>query len=175
MSLFRRAGALIAKVVSSPADPAAEAGALQLYAKTISGIVQLFTRASNGTIQQISGLANAYLDIAQTFTKAQAVATVALSNASSPVPVNASLSNTFTLTLNNNLQIGSPTNLVDGGTYVFRIKQDATGGRVLTFTSVWKFIGGVDPTITAAANALDIITATSDGTNLFCSYVQDVK
>lgn len=242
MSFFRRAGALVGKVIASASDPAAEASAVQIYSKTVSGVTQFFARASDGTITQITGLVHAYLDaiqtftqaqtfsqpqtlsaasdptaaastvkvygkvvsgvtqlfarasdgaisqltglvagafayldVAQTFTKNQRVATVALSNASSPVPVDASLSNTFTLTLTSNLQLGTPTNLVDGGTYVFRIKQDGVGGRTLTFTSAWKFSGGGDPVITAAANALDIITATTDGTSMFCSYVADVK
>ncbi len=115
----------------------------------------------------------AFKNVTNTFTGAQVSTASALSSASSPVAVDASLSNTFSLTLTQNLTISNPTNLVDGGCYVFRISQDATGGRTLTFSSAFKFPGGTDPTITTTANAVDVISAVSDGTNLYCSIMQD--
>jgi hypothetical protein len=36
-------------------DPVASATGVQLYAKDVTGVKQLFTRASDGTISQISG------------------------------------------------------------------------------------------------------------------------
>ncbi len=67
----------------------------------------------------------------------------------------------------------SPTGLVKWGSYVVRILQDATGGGV-TFTlgtggtcSAWKVSGGGSGaiTLTATANAMDLLSFTYDGTN----------
>lgn len=54
MSLFRRAGAAIARIFNSSADPAAEAGKALLYAKDVTGVSQLFARASDGTVSQLT-------------------------------------------------------------------------------------------------------------------------
>jgi hypothetical protein len=54
MSLFRRAGALIARFFTSPADPAASAGEFQLYSKDDGGQSQLFGRSDDGTVYQIT-------------------------------------------------------------------------------------------------------------------------
>ena len=54
MSLFRRAGALIARFFTSAADPAAAAGEFQLYSKDDAGVAQLFGRSDDGTIHQLT-------------------------------------------------------------------------------------------------------------------------
>lgn len=60
VSFFRRAGAAIARVIESLTDPAAEADRALLYAKEdLAGVTQLFARASDGTISQLSPLAAA--------------------------------------------------------------------------------------------------------------------
>ena len=84
--------------------------------------------------------------------------------------------NVFTMTLiTTGRTMGAPTNLAAGATYIWRIKQDATGGRTLTWASAFKWPGGTAPTQTSAANALDVISGVSDGTSVFCSFVQDVR
>ena len=57
MSLFRRAGAAIARFFTSAADPAAAAGELQLYSKDVGGESQLFARSDAGTISQLTPIA----------------------------------------------------------------------------------------------------------------------
>jgi len=47
------------------------------------------------------------------------------------------------------------------------IIQDGTGSRTLTWPATAKFIGGVAPTLSAAAGARDIINFYSDGTNIY--------
>ena len=68
-----------------------------------------------------------------------------------------------------NRVLGAPTNMKDGGTYIIRIIQDATGSRTLTFNSVYKFPNGYAPPISTGANAVDIMSCVSDGTNMYCS------
>ncbi len=70
------------------------------------------------------------------------------------------------VTLAGNRILDNPTNLVDGSIYVLTVKQDATGSRTLAFGTAYKFAGGIAPTITTTANATDILTFISDGTNM---------
>jgi hypothetical protein len=115
-------------------------------------------------------------DTLQVFTRAQGTATEVLAETPT-VAVNAGLSNLFQLTLTANRIMGNPTNLQDGFTYKFRIIQDGTGGWGLTYDSAWKFPGGTVPDFSVAGPgdpaAVSIITATSDGTNLFCTFELD--
>lgn len=117
-----------------------------------------------------------YLDTSNTYTKAQGSAMVTLVDGAS-VAVDASLSNSFQLTLSGSTgTLENPTNLVAGFTYIFRIVQSGGGTDTLAFGGVYQFEGGTAPTITQSANAVDLISAfCPDGTNLECSYVQDIK
>lgn len=84
-------------------------------------------------------------------------------------------SNTFTVTLGGNRTLDAPTNMKAGATYLWRITQDGAGSRTLSFNSVFKFPGGVAPVLTTDAGALDMIAASCDGTNLYCSVMYDIK
>lgn len=83
------------------------------------------------------------------------------------IAVDCDTGNVFTVTLGGNRTLGAPTNLKNGATYVFIVKQDATGSRTLAYNAVYKFPGGVDPVLTTTANAVDILAFVSDGTSLF--------
>ena len=75
--------------------------------------------------------------------------------------------NVHTVTLAGNRTLANPTNLQNGSTYIWVVKQDATGSRTLSFGSAFKFPSGTAPTLSTAANAVDIITGVSDGTNIY--------
>lgn len=75
----------------------------------------------------------------------------------------------FEVTLGGNRTLGNPTGMVAGATYLWIVKQDATGGRALGFGSAFKFPGGVAPVLSTAANAVDIVTGVSDGANVYCN------
>lgn len=79
----------------------------------------------------------------------------------------ARLNQTAEVTLAGNRTLDNPTNMDAGATYILVVKQDATGGRTLAFGTAYKWPGGTAPTLTAAANAVDIITFYSDGTNMY--------
>jgi len=72
-----------------------------------------------------------------------------------------------TVTLGGNRTVAAPTNLLNGGFYAMQIIQDGTGSRTLSWNAIFKFTGGVAPTLSTAANAKDFITFRSDGTNLY--------
>ena len=70
-----------------------------------------------------------------------------------------------TVTLGGNRTLNNPTNKYPDGFFLF-VRQDATGSRTLTFGSDYKFPGNVSPTLSTAANALDVLHLVYDGTTL---------
>lgn len=62
-----------------------------------------------------------------------------------------------------------PTNLV------LVVKQDAAGGRSITWLSSVLWPGGTAPTLTSAANAVDMMMFFYDGTNYLGGFLQDFK
>ena len=85
-----------------------------------------------------------------------------------------SLGQVATVTLANNRTMGAPTNL-RVGTLILHVIQDGTGGRTLTWNSVFKWPAGVAPTLTTTANRRDLFSFVCDGTNLYGSFLPDVR
>ncbi len=123
---------------------------IALGSNTLSGTKAQFDAA-------VSDDNPAYLGTNQSFTKAQGVARVALTDAAT-VAVDAALSNAFTLTLGGNRTLGQPTNPKDGQSITIKITQDATGSRTLAYHGDWLFPGGTDPVLSTAANAVDVLS-----------------
>jgi hypothetical protein len=87
------------------------------------------------------------------------------------------------VTLGGNRAMGNPTNIVAGAVYILIVKQDATGGRTLSFpfgtsgagNTGYRFAGATSssgaPTLSTAANKIDILTfvatTSTDGTHLY--------
>lgn len=87
---------------------------------------------------------------------------------------NTSLGSVATVTLGGNRTIAAPTNLKTGS-YILHIIQDGTGGRTVTWNSVFKWPAGVAPVLTTTANRRDLFSFVCDGTNLYGSYLPDVR
>lgn len=85
-----------------------------------------------------------------------------------------SLGQVATITLGGNRTMAAPTNL-KVGTYILHVVQDGSGGRTLTWNSVFKWPAGVAPTLTTTANRRDLFSFVCDGTNLYGSYLPDVR
>ena len=79
-----------------------------------------------------------------------------------------------TVTLAGNRTIAAPTNL-KVTTYLLHVIQDATGSRTLTWNSVFKWPAGTAPPLSTTAAARDIFSFVSDGTNLYGSFLPNVK
>lgn len=128
--------------------------------------------AGTQAIATVTGLQSALdvkaaLGMAQSFTAAQGTAVVTLTDGAT-IATDASLSNQFKVVLGGNRTMAAPTSLVEGRLYEWEIKQDATGGRALTWASLFRWPGGTAPTLQTGAGASDIITARYNGTNLHC-------
>jgi len=116
----------------------------------------------------------AKLDVAQEWTATQNFNESTLADAGT-IAWNLAANQAALLTLGGNRTLDAPTNQVAGAEYQLVIKQDATGGRTLAFHTTYKFPGGAAPTITATASAVDVLTCRSDGTNMYCTIVQDFQ
>jgi hypothetical protein len=84
------------------------------------------------------------------------------------INTDASLSNSFSVTLGGNRTLANPTNLVDGGMYTWIITQDGTGTRTLAFDTLFKWTGGA-PVMSTPAGSIDTVTAYYNGTVLLAS------
>jgi len=63
----------------------------------------------------------------------------------------------FSITLGGNRTLDNPTNAKNGQTGAIVIAQDGTGSRTLSYGGNWKFAGGTDPTLSTAADAVDVL------------------
>lgn len=116
-----------------------------------------------------SDTSKASLAVANTYTKAQTVSQVTLT-AGATVAVDASLSNSFLLSIgaNSTFTLSNPTNLVAGQTIVITLKQDATGSRLITWGAAYKFPTGANKVLSTAANSVDVVSCYYDGVALYC-------
>ena len=69
------------------------------------------------------------------------------------------------ITLTGNATITMPT-ATSGKSFIMYLKQDATGSRTVTWSTV-KWAGGTAPTITSTASRLDLLSFFADGTNWY--------
>lgn len=64
--------------------------------------------------------------------------------------------------------IAAPTGVTSGQRWTFKLVQDATGGRTVTWNTIYKWPSGTLPTLTATASKADIFQCSYDGTDHFC-------
>lgn len=67
----------------------------------------------------------------------------------------------------------APSNL-SPGFYLLHVIQGGSGSYTMTWNAVFKWPGGVAPTLTTTVGARDIMSFTSDGTNLYGTYINAV-
>jgi len=92
-----------------------------------------------------------------TWTAAQRNPPATLTDAATITPDFAT-SNNFTVTIGGARTLANPDNPAAGQAGQIVIIQDGTGSRTLSYGSAWKFPGGVAPTLSTAAGAVDILS-----------------
>ena len=85
-----------------------------------------------------------------------------------------SLGQVATVTLAGNRTMAAPTNM-KVGTYILHVIQDGSGGRTLSWNSVFKWPAAVAPVLTTTAGRRDLFSFVCDGTNLYGSFLPDVR
>lgn len=149
-------------------QPAAIGVSIQGYDATT-----LKSAAIGVTVQPFDGN-TAKVNLAQAWTNRQRSAYVTLTDAAT-ITVDLQVGNNYRVTLAGNRTLGAPTNYQEGTSGSIFIKQDATGSRTLAYASAWKFEGGVIPTLTTAANAVDRLDYITEGSTVNAVLTKDVK
>lgn len=103
----------------------------------------------------------------QTWTKQQTPLKAALSDASSTT-WDCDVAQVATWTIGGNRSLAAATNQVAGTFYTLVVAQDGTGGRTITWNSIYKFQDGADESLSTGASDVDIFTFYSDGTSMYC-------
>ena len=68
--------------------------------------------------------------------------------------------------LGNNITLNNPSN-ISGAVYYLKITQDATGSRLITWDTSWKWAGGTPPTLTTNPARIDVLMFVADGGSLY--------
>lgn len=115
------------------------------------------------------------LAVAQTFTAAQRGTISALTDGATITP-DFAVANNFSVTLAGSRTLANPTNLTAGQSGVIYITQDGTGSRTLAYGTAWDFAGGTAPTLSTAANAVDVLAyAVRTTGSIAATLIKDVK
>lgn len=123
---------------------------------TIPQIDPVFASASDAdTLDGIDSTQFARLDVANSFTKRNRSPFIAVTE-NPTTTFDSALGNNFFLQLTGNRIMGSPTNLSDGHVMTLIVQQDGTGGRTLTWNSIFIFENGITPTLSSAAGTSDL-------------------
>ena len=131
----------------------------------------LYVVARSGENYRLTGLNVSTLTISNllaqtnTFTAGNATAQHTATVVSSAYTPNCADSNVHRILLEESITMNAPTNALSGQVINLIIKQDGTGSHTVTWNSAYKFPGGTDPTITAAAGSVDIVTMQYDATD----------
>ncbi len=156
----------LVSLIEQASDPGNLANQHLIYSKDVAGVTEIFFRDDSGDIQQITN--NGALLLLATnnaFTKGQATTEVDVTFAV-PLAFDASLSNSFKVTLTANFVFDKPTNMKSGQVCTLRFIQDATGSRVMTIgSSQYKGNLADDLILSTGVNDIDIMTIYFDGTD----------
>ncbi len=82
--------------------------------------------------------------------------------ASGVVTIDCAESNVFEVVLTGDCTLADPVNPVLGQTINIHVRQNSAGGHELTCSGAWTFVNRIDPTFTATANAVDLMSCQWD-------------
>jgi hypothetical protein len=77
------------------------------------------------------------------------------------------------LEVTTNSTLSTPTNPVDGATYMLVVTQGTAGSNTLSFSTAYKFPGGIAPTLSVGSADVDVLAFVSNGTVLYGVTSQD--
>lgn len=145
-----------------------------------SGISVTGTAVANTGVLSVNGGTGAITNVAvtnaaQSFSAAQRGAISALTDGATITP-DFAVANNFSVTLSGSRTLANPTNLTAGQSGVIYVTQDGTGSRTLAYGTAWDFAGGTVPSLSTAANAVDVIAyAVRTTGSIAATLIKDVK
>ena len=95
------------------------------------------------------------------WTKAQGTGITTLTDGAT-ISWDASVGNTFQVTLGGNRIMAAPTGIKPGYTYLLHVIQDGSGSRTITWNAVFKWAGGTAPTLSTGIGEKDLLSFTAD-------------
>jgi len=88
----------------------------------------------------------------------------------------ASQGNIFRVTLGGNRTMGAPTNASKGQLIIYRIKQDGTGSRTITWNAIFRFSTDLpSPTLTTTPSKTDYFGFIYNSDDTKWDYIGEVK
>jgi hypothetical protein len=124
---------------------------------------------SNGNINVVTGF---YATGTVSDAKANVLSQTLTDGAS--IAWDASLGRIATVTLGGARTLANATNL-RVGTYILHVIQNTSGNSTLTFSNQYKFTANIQPSLTSNANARDMFSFVSDGTNMYGAMIPDIR
>lgn len=126
-----------------------------------SSNTQLFEVAATGQITDNAGAA-----FVGNISSAQSSNTLQVLTPGTTVSWNMNSGADATLAPAQNFTLNNPTNIIAGTNYMITITQDATGSRVITWGSAYKFPGGTKFILSTGANLIDTIACYAPNTSV---------
>ncbi len=108
------------------------------------------------------------------FSRAQGFGIATLTD-SSTITWDLDLAQDAQVTLGGNRTLSNPSNIRNGFSYSLYLVQDGTGNRTITFGTAFKFPGGIVPTLSTAANAVDLLSCRARNGVLSCVLTKDIR
>ena len=134
------------------------------------------TLAGDLTISQgtaTAGTRLAVLNTAQEYTRCHNFNATALTITSGTIPWNLAENQVARLEVTTNSTLNTPTNPLDGATYMLIVTQGTGGSNTLSFSTAYKFPGGSAPSLSTGSADVDVLTFVSNGTVLYGVASQD--
>ena len=131
---------------------------------------------STADVRFVRASVSSTIPSAKTFTSAVTfegpgiVPVTSLTDAAS-IAIDMGLGNNFAITLAGNRTLEAPTNVTPGQTGYIYVAQDGTGSRTLAFNSAYIFVSGTAPTMSTAANAIDLLVYNAKTTTAITAVV----
>jgi len=115
----------------------------------------------------------AVVNTAQEYTATHNFNATNLTITSGTIPWDLSANQVAKLEVTTNSTLNTPTNPVDGATYMLVVTQGTGGSNTLSFSTAYKFPGGSAPVLSTGSADVDVLAFVSNGTVLYGVTSQD--
>lgn len=93
-----------------------------------------------------------------------------------PLIVDLGLANNFNITLTDDTILSTPTNITIGQSGRIVVRQDTSGSRLMSFSTIWKFSDGIIPDLSTDPDSIDVlIYEVISETEIVCNLIQNIE